>query len=223
MKSIRMMLVTAVAVTAAAFGAATPASAADTALGIDVGNIAWEQWTSTNADVKARLSETSTEDCNFYTGFWADPNNDRFDGTTYAGKCGKTTNGYMYRDGTKSWGAVNWRARAWCADFAKFAFYWGGAKYTGLTAAASSFKTYGQNNGTWHTSRSYVPRKGDAAVYDWDGNGTIDHVAIVTSYEDTSTDGNRYVVGGNQSDGVTHVLQNNWGGGVVGYTSPAPK
>ncbi|GAA2364531.1 hypothetical protein Cme02nite_32900 [Catellatospora methionotrophica] len=221
MKSIRMMLVAAVAISAAAFGAATPAQAADTALGIDVGNIAWEQFTSTNADVKARLSETGTN-CNFYTGFWTDPNNDRRDGTS-ASTCGKTTDGYMYRDGTKSWGAVNWRARAWCADFAKFAFYWGGAKYTGLNALASSFKTYGQTNGTWHTSRSYVPRKGDAAVYDWESDGVIDHVAIVTSYEDTSTDGNHYVVGGNQSNKVTHVLHGNWESGVVGYTSPAAK
>ncbi|WP_433111319.1 hypothetical protein [Micromonospora sp. CA-246542] len=226
MRRIRMALVTAVALAASTLSVASPAYAAgDTQLGIDVGNIAWEQYTSTNADVQARLSETSTEDCNFYTGFWADPANDRYDGTasTY-GKCGKTTNGYMYRDGTKAWGPVAWRKRQWCADFAKFAFYWGGAKYSGLTAAAGSFRTYGINNGTWHGRGSgYVPRKGDAAVYDWDGNGTYDHVAIVTSYYDTSTDGNHYVVGGNQSDGVTHPQYSNWASSIVGYASPAAR
>lgn len=223
MKAIRMALVAVVAVASSLLVVPGTAHAADTQLGIDVGNIAWEQYTSTNADVKYRLKERSSEDCNFYTGFWADPKNDRYDGSG-TGTCGPVSPGYMYRDGKKTWDDVKWRKRAWCADFAKFAFYWGGAKYSGLNAAASSFKSYGINNGTWHGRGSgYVPRKGDAAVYDWDGNGTIDHVAIVTSYYDTSTDGNHYVVGGNQSDGVTHPQYSNWASSIVGYTSPARK
>ncbi|SCE68321.1 CHAP domain-containing protein [Micromonospora matsumotoense] len=223
MKSIRMALVAVVATAAGLVVGPGVAQAADTQLGIDVGNIAWEQYTSTNSDVAYRLKERSGADCNFYTGFWADPNNDRYDGSGY-GTCGPVSPGYMYRNGSKTWDDVRWRARAWCADFAKFAFYWGGAKYTGLTAAAGSFRTYGINNGTWHGRGSgYVPRKGDAAVYDWDGNGSYDHVAIVTSYYDTTTDGNHYVVGGNQSNAVTHVLHGNWESGVVGYASPAKK
>ncbi|MFG1652085.1 CHAP domain-containing protein [Micromonospora sp. NPDC049275] len=223
MKSFRMAVVAVVAAASSIFVVPGIAHAADTQLGIDVGNIAWEQLKSTNTDVQYRLKERSGTDCNFYTGFWADPNNDRYD-SSGTGTCGPVSPGYMYRNGSKTWDDVRWRARAWCADFAKFAFYWGGAKYTGLTSAASSFRTYGINNGTWHARGSgYVPRKGDAAVYNWDGDADLDHVAIVTSYYDTSTDGNHYVVGGNQSNTVSHVLHSNWEAAVVGYASPVPK
>ena len=60
-------------------------------------------------------------------------------------------------------------------------------------------------------------------MYDWESDGVIDHVAIVTSFYETSTDGNHYVVGGYQSDGVTHPQFANWASSIVGYTSPAPK
>ncbi|MEV0426753.1 CHAP domain-containing protein [Micromonospora sp. NPDC050495] len=225
MKTIRTALTALVVVAAGLVAVPGVAQAADTELGIDVGNIAWEQFTSTNSDVVYRRQERSGADCNFYTGFWADPINDRYDGQASQYKpCGPVSPGYMYRNGSKTWDDVQWRPRAWCADFAKFAFYWGGAKYTGLNAAAASFRTYGINNGTWHGRGSgYIPRKGDAAVFDWDGNGTMDHVAIVTSYYDTTTDGDYYVVGGNQSNGVTHVLHRNWESSVVGYASPAKK
>ncbi|MGY0232156.1 CHAP domain-containing protein [Longispora urticae] len=223
-RAVQMGIVVLTAMTVSVFAGAGSAQAADTQLGIDVGNIAYGQFTSDNADVKARLSENPAgSDCNFYTGFWVDPANDRRDGYPST-PCGKVTPGYMYRNGTKTWGNVKWASRAWCADFAKFSFYWGGAKITGLSPAASSFKTYGVNNGTWHGRGSgYVPRKGDAVVYDWTNNGSIDHVAIVTSYQDTSTDGNHYVVGGNQSGGVTHPEYANWNAAIVGYTSPVPK
>ncbi|MER5703692.1 CHAP domain-containing protein [Micromonospora sp. NPDC002296] len=214
-----------VAVTAAGAGViipATAAHAADTNLGIDVGNIAYNQVYSDNAEVLERLSEKGTN-CNFYTGFWADPSNDRYDNNP-ASTCGNSSMGYEYRDGTKSWVTVNWRARAWCADFAKFAFYWGTAKYTGLNALASSFKTYGVNNGTWHSKGSYIPRKGDAVVYDWEGDGVIDHVGIVTSFYETNTDGTFNSIEGNRSNKVQHFLgTSNKAASVVGFTSPAPK
>ncbi|MFI9530460.1 CHAP domain-containing protein [Micromonospora rosaria] len=211
-----------VSVGAALVVPATAAHAADTTLGIDVGNIAYNQVYSDNAEVLKRLSEKGTN-CNFYTGFWADPNNDRYDNNP-ASTCGTSSKGYQYRDGTKSWVTVNWRARAWCADFAKFAFYWGTAKYTGLNALASSFRTYGVNNGTWHPKGSYVPRKGDAVVYDWEGDGVIDHVGIVTSYQENNTDGTFNSVEGNRSDAVKHVFNtSNRAASVVGFTSPVPK
>lgn len=200
----------------------TAANAADTTLGVDVGNIAYEQFTSDNAEVQKRLTEHGAN-CNFYTGFWADPANDRYDGNATA-TCGFSSKGYEYRNGTKTWVTVNYRARAWCADFAKFAFYWGGAKYTGLNAMAASFKSYGQANGTWHAKGTYIPKKGDAVVYDWQGDGVIDHVGIVTSPYDTNTDGTFNSVEGNRSDIVKHVMDtSNKAASVVGYASPAPK
>ncbi|MFE9428019.1 CHAP domain-containing protein [Kitasatospora sp. NPDC006697] len=64
----------------------------------------------------------------------------------------------------------------WCADFAKWVWQNSGLNTTGIDAAAASFVSAASSNGsTVHTSRSYVPQLGDAAVY-----GTH-HVGIVTA------------------------------------------
>lgn len=160
-KAIRTALVAAVAAASVTFiGTGTAHAAGDTQLGIDVGNIAWEQYTSTSTTVSVRRSEAGNEDCNYYTGFWTDPDNDR---RTSHGSAAcspaKTTSGTMYSGGVKQSMPVSWRSRAWCADFAKYAFYWGTAEYSGLTPHSSSFITYGNNNGTWHSrSSGYTPQ-----------------------------------------------------------------
>jgi hypothetical protein len=71
----------------------------------------------------------------------------------------------------------------WCADFAEWAWANSGFYTGGLSAAAGSFYVYGENNGTLHTSSSYVPQPGDAVVYDYAGGGVADHVGIVTSVD----------------------------------------
>ncbi|MBR7825052.1 CHAP domain-containing protein [Actinospica sp. MGRD01-02] len=71
----------------------------------------------------------------------------------------------------------------WCADFAEWVWQNSGFYTGGLTAAAGSFYVYGENNGTLHTSSSYVPQPGDAVVYDYAGGGSADHVGIVTSVD----------------------------------------
>ena len=71
----------------------------------------------------------------------------------------------------------------WCADFAQWVWQNSGFYTGGLTAAAGSFYVYGENNGTLHTSSSYVPQPGDAVVYNYAGGGSADHVGIVTSVD----------------------------------------
>ena len=71
----------------------------------------------------------------------------------------------------------------WCADFAEWVWQNSGFYTGGLTAAAGSFYVYGENNGTLHTSSSYVPQPGDAVVYDYAGGGSADHVGVVTSVD----------------------------------------
>jgi hypothetical protein len=66
----------------------------------------------------------------------------------------------------------------WCADFVRWVWANSGLAVTGLTAAAASFITSG--DGTVHTAPSYQPRVGDAVVYDYDGAGWAQHVAIIT-------------------------------------------
>lgn len=71
----------------------------------------------------------------------------------------------------------------WCADFAEWVWANSGFYTGGLSAAAGSFYVYGQNNGTLHTDSSYVPKPGDAVVYNYSGAGSADHVGIVTSVD----------------------------------------
>ncbi|TWE20383.1 CHAP domain-containing protein [Kitasatospora atroaurantiaca] len=69
----------------------------------------------------------------------------------------------------------------WCADFVQWVWGNSGFYTGGLTAAAASFQTYGQNNGTLHTSASYSPQPGDAVVYGSVHDTEIHHVGIVTA------------------------------------------
>ncbi len=72
----------------------------------------------------------------------------------------------------------------WCADFAQWVWANTGVNDTSqLDAAAGSFYVYGQNHGTLHNS----PAIGDAVVFDYQGGGVADHVAIVTQVNGDGT------------------------------------
>jgi hypothetical protein len=72
----------------------------------------------------------------------------------------------------------------WCSDFVKWVWENNGIDTSALNAAAGSFGLYGTNNGTFYNSPQSV---GDAVLFDYDGNGSADHVAIVTAIEDDGT------------------------------------
>ena len=97
-----------------------------------------------------------------------------------AGTCADTPT-YNTLGGSEFTNSCSGGGELWCADFAMWAWANSGLSTTGLTAAACSFYVYGQNNGTLHTSTTYVPQPGDAIVYDYTGDGVADHVAIVTA------------------------------------------
>jgi MYXO-CTERM domain-containing protein len=87
----------------------------------------------------------------------------------------------------------------WCADFAMWVWAHaggGGIPVGGLDAAAGSFYVYGQNHGTLHTSSSYVPRVGDAIVFNYAGGGRADHVGLVGA---VNSDGSIQTVNGDFS------------------------
>lgn len=203
-------------------------AAVDSELGAAVGKAAYSQGvTSDNDSVIARRAERAGN-CNFYTGFWLDSRNDwKASGAgveTSESRCNHATSGYMVRDGESKWSSIGWVGRKWCADFAKFNFKWAGAKTAGLDARAASFKEYGQANNTWHPAGSYIPRRGDAVMYDWDGDNDIDHVGIVTSWYADNRDGNFGSVEGNRGSnpgGVVHVTNtDNNGPSIFGFTTP---
>ena len=75
------------------------------------------------------------------------------------------------------------RPEYWCADFVQWVWQAAGADTAGLDAAAGSFYTYGQRNGTLHSS----PSVGDAVVFNYQGNGWAEHVAIVTEVNANGT------------------------------------
>ncbi|HEY7226300.1 MAG TPA: CHAP domain-containing protein [Micromonosporaceae bacterium] len=114
----------------------------------------------------------------------------------------------------------------WCATFAKYVWREGGATdLGGIDGYAQTFRTYGEQHGTFHFPAGYTPQPGDAIVFDFFA-GTrypIDHVAIVTSASGSRV----YTIGGNESgapgepDAVrasSYLLTN---AHIVGYSSPA--
>src|SRR5580698_3537136 len=71
----------------------------------------------------------------------------------------------------------------WCSDFAMWVWQNNGVDVSSLSAAAGSFYEYGLDNNTLSNS----PAVGDAVVFDSDGAGYADHVAIVSAVEDDGT------------------------------------
>jgi surface antigen len=111
----------------------------------------------------------------------------------------------------------------WCADFAIWVWANVGADVSGLTAAAGSFYTYGQDNGTLSNS----PAVGDAVVFDYAGGGVADHVAIVTQ---VNADGTIETVSGDwngdsgteaQFSSTSHVVLNSPAYAATVGSSPA--
>ncbi|MEV8506229.1 CHAP domain-containing protein [Actinoplanes sp. NPDC051475] len=200
----------------------------DSSMGVAVGKAAYDQGVTSDSDSVIARRTARGGLCNFYTGFWFDSRNDWKSTaggyTTSESSCDHATSGYMYRDHEEKWSSVGWVGRNWCADFAKYIFKWAGADTEHLNGLAASFKTYGVAMGTWHRAGSYIPRRGDAVMYDWDHDGDIDHVGIVTSWYADNTDGTYGSVEGNRGGGngkVIHVTdQDNNGASVYGFTTP---
>ena len=64
-------------------------------------------------------------------------------------------------------------------------------KFAGCVDGANWFKS----NGKWQ-DRTYEPKVGDIIFFDWEGDGTTDHVGIVEKCEN----GTVYTVEGNSGD-----------------------
>lgn len=89
---------------------------------------------------------------------------------------------------------------AYCATTVSAAWIAAGiAAYTGTECGVDKFIRIAQDKGIWEENDAYVPKLGDAIVYDWDDNGAGDnrgygdHIGIVTTPGTTSfivTEGN---------------------------------
>jgi hypothetical protein len=155
--------------------------------------------------------------CNFYSGYWKPSGN---------GGCSQST------------GGVKWRSNEWCADFTRYVWKKSGAKTSKTTPFAGSFyRAAKAGTGTWHARGKYVPKPGDAVLFDRDGepglgnNGwDIDHVGIVVAYDKktkklTTVEGNttKRATGGGTEGVYKRTQYNTQNGDVVGYVSPEGK
>jgi hypothetical protein len=147
--------------------------------------------------------EQGGTNCNFYSGYWGNSGDDA---------CG-WQNGFYFR------------SNEWCADFARYTWYSAGANVSGLDPWAGSFYRANKSNGHYHPKSSgYIPARGDAVLFDWDGTtaslGTngwdIDHVGIVIE----AVSGWQNSIDGNWGNNVAWVGRNT--SRVVGFVSPRP-
>ena len=101
---------------------------------------------------------------------------------------------------------------SWCADQCGYIDSGLIPKFAGCINGANWFKS----NNRWN-DRNYEPKAGDIIFFDWEGDGTTDHVGIVEKCEN----GTVYTVEGNSGDSVR---QNSYPVGyyeILGYGVPA--
>ncbi len=112
---------------------------------------------------------------------------------------------------------------AWCA--ATVSATWiacGIADYTGTECSCSKFIEIAKSKGTWVESDSYMPKIGDAIIYDWedsgkgDNTGAPNHIGIVTKVSGTSF----VVTEGNKSNKVTTRSMKQNGRYIRGFITP---
>ena len=73
-----------------------------------------------------------------------------------------------------------------------------------------------QGNGQWQ-DRNYEPQAGDIIFFDWDGDGSPDHVGIVEKCENSIV----YTVEGNSGDACKQHQYAVGSSSVYGYGMPA--
>lgn len=109
---------------------------------------------------------------------------------------------------------VDWCACfvSWCADQCGYIESGLVPKFAGCVDGANWFKS----NGQWQ-NRTYEPKAGDIIFFDWEGDGTTDHVGIVEKCEN----GTVYTVEGNSGDACKQRQYAVGSSNIYGYGIPA--
>ena len=100
---------------------------------------------------------------------------------------------------------------SWCADQCGYIEAGVIPKFSLCSAGMEWFESRGQ-----FMDGSYVPATGDLVFFDWENDGSVDHVGIVESV----VDGNIYTVEGNSGDKVARRSYPIGYGQIVGYGVP---
>ena len=101
---------------------------------------------------------------------------------------------------------------SWCADQCGYIESGLVPKFAGCVDGANWFKS----NGKWQ-NRTYEPKAGDIIFFDWEGDGTTDHVGIVEKCEN----GTVYTVEGNSGDACKQRQYVVGSSNIYGYGIPA--
>ena len=101
---------------------------------------------------------------------------------------------------------------SWCADQCGYIDSGLIPKFSGCVDGANWFKS----NNRWY-DRNYEPKAGDIIFFDWEGDGTTDHVGIVEKCEN----GTVYTVEGNSSDACKQRQYTVGSSSIYGYGVPA--
>ena len=101
---------------------------------------------------------------------------------------------------------------SWCADQCGYIESGLVPKFAGCMDGANWFKS----NGKWQ-DRTYEPKVGDIIFFDWEGDGTTDHVGIVEKCEN----GTVYTVEGNSGDACKQRQYAVGSSNIYGYGIPA--
>lgn len=101
---------------------------------------------------------------------------------------------------------------SWCADQCGYIESGLVPKFAGCVDGAYWFKS----NGKWQ-DRTYEPKVGDIIFFDWEGDGTTDHVGIVEKCEN----GTVYTVEGNSGDACKQRQYAVGSSNIYGYGIPA--
>ena len=114
----------------------------------------------------------------------------------------------------ESYGNAN---QPWCGFFISWCARQAGIPTAVIpdTGLSSAFK----NIGVFHARNSgYIPQLGDIMMYDYDGDGSPEHVSIVEKY--TASANTVTVVDGNWSDKVSNHTASMSDGNILGFTTP---
>ncbi|MBM3461301.1 MAG: CHAP domain-containing protein [Armatimonadetes bacterium] len=96
---------------------------------------------------------------------------------------------------------INPATTPWCAAWAMNLLEQHGVmKLDGLSNRnyCPTIKSWSQGKNTWAENGRYTPKAGDAILFDWQGDGTPDHIGIV----ERVANGRVYTIEGNSSDSV---------------------
>ena len=101
----------------------------------------------------------------------------------------------------------------WCAMFASFCIRYAGIEGIPIDANCPNWIRQLQSVGLYHDEDDYIPQSGDLIFFDWNGDGSSDHVGIVVE-----VDGNKVkTIEGNSGDTVGYHTYNLSNVTIQGY------